>query len=200
MDFKYFEKPEVYVGLREEETVCDTCGQVRKCFDATIFYGTDDLNSICPDCLAGGKLADKNIFTCEGDIETLREQLIQLNPNLTEDEIDDLADHKTFELEKTTPHLVTWQDWPWPAADGDYCKFIGYGSKPFYKKLASEIPVEVFFENSFYDPDSYSDDLWTDTVPDKEIKNYKDSSKYSTLFYVFESLGSGKIITIWDCE
>jgi len=200
IDFKYFEKPEAYVGLRDGETVCDTCRQLKLCFDATTFYGMDDLNSICPDCLAGGKLADKNAFTCEGDIGTLREQLIQLNPNLNENGINALAENKTFELEKTTPHLVTWQDWSWPASDGDYCKFIGYGSKPFYKKLANSISAEDFFENSFYDSDSYSDDLWSDAVSDKEIKNYTDSSKYSTLFYVFKSLNSGKIITIWDCD
>lgn len=198
MTFKYFDKPELFVGLRETKTICDTCGQEKVCFDAEAFYGTDDLTSICPDCLASGQLIHKNAFTCDGDIEELKQQIKRLNPDLTNDEIQNIADQKTIELVTTTPHLVTWQDWQWPCADGDYCRFIGYGSKPFYKELAKQIPVEEFFKDSFYDIESYIDYLWKDVVPDKEIKNYNDSNMYGALFYVFKSLNSDKIITIWD--
>jgi len=200
MSFKYFDSPELFVGFRDTETVCDTCGQSKLCFDAEGFYGSDDLTSVCPECLASGKLIDKDTFTCEGDFKNLVGQLKQLNLNLTDEEIHEIAKQKTIELEKTTPHLITWQDWSWPCAEGDYCKFIGYGSKPFYKKLAKDISVEDFFKDSFYEPDFYSEDLWTDTLPDKIIKDYKDSSQYGTLFYVFKSLNSDKILTIWDCD
>jgi uncharacterized protein CbrC (UPF0167 family) len=64
--------------------------------------------------------------TCDGDINELIRQLKDLNPLLTETEIDELAKLKTTELEKKTPKLITWQDWSWPCAEGDYCKFIGY--------------------------------------------------------------------------
>jgi hypothetical protein len=37
-------------------------------------------------------------------------------------------------------------------------------------------------------------------MPDKEISNYGESSQYSTLFYVFKSLHSERIVTIWDAE
>lgn len=199
MDFKYFDKPELFVGLRDTETACDTCGQNKLCFDAEVFYGADSLTSICPDCLASGQLKNKEVFTCVGDIAQLKNQIRRLNPNLTETEIEDIAKQKTIELEKTTPHLVTWQNWQWPCADGDYCKFIGYGSKPLYRGLATNSAVESFFKNSFYDSDSFNDDLWTEVLPQKEIKNYNDSNQYGALFYVFKSLNSDKIITIWDC-
>lgn len=150
------------------------------------------------DRLAGGLLIHKNAFTCDGDIEELKQQITRLNPGLTNDEIQNIANQKTIELVTTTPHLVTWQDWQWPCADGDYCRFIGYGSKPYYKELAKQIPVEEFFKDSFYDIESYIDYLWKDVVPDKEIKNYNDSNLYGALFYVFKSLNSDKIITIWD--
>lgn len=199
MTFKYFYKPELYVGLRDIKTTCDTCGLEKICFDAEAFYGTDDLTSICPECLAGGKLVEKDAYTCNGDIEELEKQIKHLNPNLTNSDIQASAEQKTTDLEKTTPHLVTWQDWNWPCADGDYCKFIGYGSKPFYQKLAKQVSVEDFFRESFYNPDSYIDNLWKEVVPDKEIRNYTDSNKYGTLFYVFESISSDKIVTTWDC-
>ena len=200
MTFKYYDKPELFTGLRNTETTCDTCGQEKICFDAEAFYGTEDINSICPDCLSSGQLNEKNIFTCNGDIEELKQQLKNLNPTLTDTEIENIAQQKTTELEKTTPHLVTWQDWDWPCADGDYCKFIGFGSKPFYKNLAPDLPTEDFFKKSFYDNGSDTDYLWKEVLPDKEIKNFEDSNKYGTLFYVFKSLNSDKILTIWDCD
>ena len=200
MTFKYFDNPELFVGLRDTETICDTCGQNKLCFDAEAFYGSDDLTSICPECLASGKLIDLNSFTCEGDIKSLVGQLKQLNPLLTDKEIQEIAKQKTTELEKTTPHLITWQDWSWPSSDGDYCKFIGYGSKPFYTNLAKDIPVEEFFKASFYEPEFYNDDLWSDALPDKLIKDYKDSTQYGKLFYVFKSLNSDKIITTLDSD
>ena len=200
MTFTYFENPLKYSPISEGLVNCSICRKEKICFDATLFYGEDQIEAICDECLAGGKLGDKDIFTAQGDIEELHTQLKDIHPDWSEEKLEEDASKKTFALEKTTPHLVTWQDWEWPCADGDYCKFIGYGSKPFYKKLANSISVEDFFENSFYDSDSYSDDLWSDAVSDMEIKNYTDSSKYSTLFYVFKSLNSGKIITIWDCD
>ena len=123
----------------------------------------------------------------------------QLNPLSTDIDLQEIAKQKTSELEKTTPKLITWQDWSWPCSDGDYCKFIGYGSKPFYKDLAKGNPVEEFFKTSFYDSEFYDDDLWKDALSDKLIKDYNDSSQYGTLFYVFKSLNSDKIITTWDC-
>ena len=200
MTFKYFDNPELFVGLRDTETICDTCEQHKFCFDAEGFYGSDDLTSICPECLASGKLDDLNSFTCNGDIKNLVEQLKRLNSSLTDDEIQVISKQKTTDLEKTTPHLITWQDWAWPCTNGDYCKFIGYGSKLLYTNLTKDIPVEDFFKASFYQPEFYNDDLWTEALPDKLIKDYKDSSQYGTLFYVFKSLNSDKIITTWDCD
>jgi uncharacterized protein CbrC (UPF0167 family) len=200
MTFKYFDRPDLFVGLRNIETVCDTCRQSKFCFDAEGFYGSDSLASICPECLAVGKLSNLNSFTCDGDVKKLVEQLKQLNPGLTYNAIQDIANAKTIELEKTTPNLATWQDWRWPCSEGDYCKFIGYGSKPLYRVLATDIQVEDFFKDSFYEPETFIDYLWSEDVPDKPIRNYGDSRQYSRLFYVFQSLKSDKIVTIWDCD
>tara|TARA_R110000737_G_C14597927_1_gene488592 strand:- start:1529 stop:1864 length:336 start_codon:yes stop_codon:yes gene_type:complete len=86
---------------------------------------------------------------------------------LSELQIDEIANQKTIELEKTTPHLVTWQDWSWPRVVGDYCKFIGYGSRPFYNSLATKATGEQLFKNSFYfnlmdDSDIYGPLITTD--------------------------------------
>jgi uncharacterized protein CbrC (UPF0167 family) len=197
MSFKYFEKPELFVEL-EPEKACDICKQKKPCFDAGMFAGTDELEAVCPGCLADGMLITMDIFTCDGDINELKRQLKELNPAWSESEIEADALRKTIELEKKTPYLITWQDWLWPCADGDYCRFIGYGSKPLYQELAKDYPVAEFFQASFYDKDFYDDYLWTDVLPETAVKNYNDSEKYGTLFYVFKSLSSDKIVTVWD--
>jgi uncharacterized protein CbrC (UPF0167 family) len=164
--------------------------------------GEEEIASICPDCLATGRLYERDIYTCQGDITELKRQLKEVNPSLTKADIDDLADQKTLELEKTTPQLITWQDWEWPCADGDYCRFIGYGSRPFYKELASGADARLFFEKSLYYTlvdETDANELWED-MPRKTVKDYADSSPYSTLFYVFKSLHSDQIITIWESD
>lgn len=200
MDFKYLEKADKFVEFRDNEVKCAVCGKTKICFDAEAFRGQDEFDSVCPECLRTGKLSKYDISTCDGDLHELKKQLKDKNPNLLDSEIEKIAQDKTIELETTTPHLVTWQDWFWPCADGDYCKFIGFGSKPLYEDLAGEIEVVDFFKDSFYQNESYFDYLWDDVLADEEISNYEDSNEYGTLFYVFKSLHSDQIITIWDSE
>lgn len=202
MTFKYFDRPDIFTDLKENEATCDFCGKYTDCFDAASFYGPENISAICPECLVSGRLKNKEAFTCSGDIQELKKQLKQLTPTLTDKEIEQQAKGKTEELEKTTPHLITWQDWEWPCADGDYCQFIGFGSIPFYRKLSAGKPDKEFFFDSIYYSlvDSDLEHLRTEELPEKEIRNYTDSTEYGTLFYVFMSLKSERIITIWDCN
>lgn len=202
MQFKYFARPDLYTGFIEEETQCDICQKETKCFDASAFYGTEELNAICPECLATGKLYGKDVSTCNGDIAELRRQLKVYHPALSNSDIDRIAQQKTEELEKTTPHLVTWQDWDWPCLEGEYCTFIGYGSKGLYNRISNNgSEKDVFFNSLYGDLKEVSDteQLWVD-MPVQEINSYEESNDYPTLFYVFKSLKSDQIVTIWDCQ
>ncbi len=198
MNYKYFDKVDKFIELSKEKLICDICREVKLCFNADWYRGKNKLHSVCPSCLQSGKLRNLDISTCTGDFEELKTQLKQLMPNYSESEIAMLAIEKSIELETTTPHLVTRQDWYRPCIDGEYCKFIGYGSKLFYKKLAGALPAKDFFKDSFYINDSYYDSLW-ENVPDENINNYNESSSYNILFYIFKSLYWEKVITIWDC-
>ncbi|WP_066836706.1 CbrC family protein [Rufibacter ruber] len=202
MTFKYFDRPDKFTSLKEEETICDFCKQEKICFSGESFRGSADFNSICPECLKAGKLLGSDSYSCNGDIKELKRQIKALQPSLSDQEVEQLAQEKTEELERTTPHLVTWQDWFWPCADGDYCQFIGFGSKPLYKQLAKEKMEKDFFMDSIYYDlrDSDLDYLWEDVLPEKEIKDYEASNDYGALFYVFKSLESDKVVTIWDCN
>lgn len=206
MNFKYFDNADKFVGLRDEETKCGCCRQTKLCFDtesyygSTGFFGNKKIKSICPECLASGQLNKFDMSTCTGDVSELKRQLKSLNPQLAESELENLVKTKTNELETTTPQLITWQDWNWPSADGDYCKFIGYGSKPLFNKLSNGPSGKDFFLHTLYKVADTADFeyLWNDFMPDQEVNSYEDSSQYGTLFYVFKSLNSDKIMTTWD--
>ena len=201
MNFTYFENPELYTGLQEHITTCHFCKEEKSCFDAAAFYGEDKINAICPECLVAGRLLEIDSFTCIGDIDGLRRQLKEIHPDMSSTEIEQLILDKTSLLERTTPPLITWQDWEWPCADGDYCRFIGYGSQPLYERLATAGSGEKLFKDSFYhglEDDVEVDDLWESVLPENEIHDFQDSSEMDTLFYVFQSLTSNKIVTIMD--
>jgi uncharacterized protein CbrC (UPF0167 family) len=201
MTFTYFDKAEKYSPLSEEAVSCDLCRMEKVCFDAELYYGTDQIDYICPECLAAGKLNDRDIFTCEGDIDELRRQLVVIHPDWSDAQIEGLAAEKTSVLEKTTPHLVSWQDWVWPCAEGDYCRFIGFGSKTLYASMAPGTDGMVLFKNSFYHTvadDVDVDEFWDDLLPEEDIADYNESADLPVLFYVFKSLHSDRIVTIWD--
>lgn len=199
--FKYFEHPDLFSVFTESETACDTCGETKACFDGTLFYGEDAIEAICPQCLAAGKLEGRDVFTCEGDILTLIEQLKVLYPAQPKQAIEARAREKTGELEEKTPKLVSWQDWPWPCCDGDYCIFLGFGSQALFNSLAEGNDGSWLFAHSLHasvkeaaDPD----EQWEEVLPAKAVKSYAESQSFDTLFYVFKSLHSDQIITIWD--
>jgi hypothetical protein len=173
------------------------------CFDASLYFGTEKISAICHECLASGQLVHRDIFTCEGDRVELKQQLKALNPTWTEAEISKVVEEKTNALEKTTPYLLTWQDGVWPCIDGDYGVFIGYGSHPLYKALAGGASGEGLFLRSLVrgeDDDDETDFFWDDAVPEEEIDDQEASMACSILFYVFRSLHSSRIITLWDRE
>ena len=116
-------------------------------------------------------------------------------------EIEPLILGKTSLLERTTPPLITWQDWEWPCADGDYCRFIGFGSRPLYERLATSTTGEELFKRSFsagLEDDVDTDDLWESVLPEEEILDFQATSEMDTLFYVFQSLTTDTIVTIMD--
>ena len=87
MNFTYFENPLKFSPLKEGLSICDTCAQEKICFDATLFYGEDQITAICLECLAEGKLMDRDIFTCQGHTEELKVQLKDIHAGWSAQEV-----------------------------------------------------------------------------------------------------------------
>lgn len=52
MNFKYFRDPSNFTFLVDEPTECSVCGNVGIWFDSGGYAGVNDIDCICPDCMA----------------------------------------------------------------------------------------------------------------------------------------------------
>lgn len=100
--FPYFADPYHFSYLLDETQPCDCCG-AEAVFDASLFSGIAEIDAICADCLAAGKLKALDIETNEP----------QFSDNITARDT----------IRYCTPKLPSWQGIFWPCIDGEYPRF-----------------------------------------------------------------------------
>lgn len=119
--FPYFAEPDNFSYLLDEPQPCDCCGKEAE-FDASVFAGVAEIDAICADCLAAGKLKALDIETNEP----------KFSDNVIARDI----------IRYCTPKLPSWQDIAWPWIDGEY---------PRFERLASQADFDDIddFKRSF---------------------------------------------------
>jgi uncharacterized protein CbrC (UPF0167 family) len=199
MEFKYFRNPQKFAVFAEERMNCDVCGFKSKCFDGTLFYSEELVEAICPKCLKSGRLAEAGIFANDADVEALFEQMTQLNTDKTHEELLRLAKAKINEVETQTPPIFSWEDWKFPALDGDFCEFIEFVSKDSLNELAENGDGLAFLkkylrtdEENLINPEI----LW-DELPTQYIETI-DQTNRQCLAYLFKSRVTETYLIIWD--
>ena len=196
MGFCYFQHPHAFSTYTDQAQSCGLCGQERPGYKEP-FYGCD-ATFVCEACLVEGKLADVKGFTNEGDIRSLREQLQEMHSDWGEEQVQKLVQQHTAELQQRTPHLVTWQDFYWPAHCGDYCCFIKEAGKPDLNELAPDGDGQTFFGEHLSERDkgfANVADVWQSIRPDSPQDNAK---AYTMGVYLFRCLHCGKYVITWD--
>jgi uncharacterized protein CbrC (UPF0167 family) len=88
--------------------VCQCCGKETKYYYGVRMYCVENVDCLCPDCIASGAASEK----FDGDFIQDAEGGVN-DPD------------KTDELFKRTPGYESWQGEYWLAHCGDYCAFIG---------------------------------------------------------------------------
>lgn len=197
--FRYFRNPHQFSTYSDTPKTCDICGQVRAGYGGP-FYGKADVEFVCEECLATGRLAERDVITNEGDLVALREQLRGKHPKLDEAQIEARAQQRTTELENCTPHLITWEDFFWPAHCGDYCCFFKEVGKPDLNNLAPDGDGRTFFGTHLYGDLSDLTDVsvvWERIRPDSPKDNV---ISYTVGVYLFQCLHCGAYVILWDCE
>lgn len=111
--FKYHPNPlETRAICKADEPVlCDCCGNSTTFYYESPFYAVQDIEYLCPECIASGKAAKKY----DGDFQ---------DACCIDEGVDDID--KLDELLHRTPGYRGWQQEHWRVHCGDYCAFIGY--------------------------------------------------------------------------
>lgn len=110
-NFKYHPDPLKTGAFKNDKTiVCDCCGKQTDVYYTSPFYSIDNVDYLCPECIASGMAAKK----FDGEFQ---------DPDST-DEVSDPA--KLDELIHRTPCYCGWQQEYWLAHCDDYCAFMGY--------------------------------------------------------------------------
>ena len=110
--FKYHPNP-LNTGafeISEEGVVCDCCGKVTHIYYEAPFYAVDDIDYLCPACIASGKAAEKFDGSFQDDYSV-------------DDGVEDAE--KLDELIQRTPGYCGWQQEYWRAHCGDFCAYLG---------------------------------------------------------------------------
>ncbi len=95
----------------EEGVICDCCQKTTHIYYSGPFYCVEEINYICPDCIASGKAAEKFDGSFQDEYSV-------------DDGVEDLQ--KLDELIRRTPGYCGWQQEYWRAHCHDYCAFLGY--------------------------------------------------------------------------
>lgn len=110
--FKYHPNP-LNTGafeISEEGVICDCCGKVTHTYYEAPFYSVDDIDYLCPSCIASGKVAEKFDGSFQDDYSV-------------DDGVEDTE--KLDELIHRTPGYCGWQQEYWRAHCGDFCAYLG---------------------------------------------------------------------------
>ncbi|MDE7325359.1 MAG: CbrC family protein [Lachnospiraceae bacterium] len=156
----------------DSPVVCPCCNKATMIYYDGPFYAVEEVDSLCPDCIASGEAARKY----DGEFQD-------------EYSIDDGVDDEELldELIHCTPGYNGWQQEYWRVHCKDYCAFIGYVG---YQELERMGIVEEVLD------DPVIQGQWT--KPQAMIKSMVDGG--SVQGYLFRCLHCGKYRLWIDCD
>ena len=170
--FKYHPDP-IGTGAfkKGEPQACDCCGKETEIWYEGPFYSEEDIECLCPECIASGAAAEKfdGQFQDEYSLEKK------------------LDNDKTDELIHRTPGYLGWQQEFWLAHCDDYCAFVGYVGWKEIVEMGLEKEIEETYDKSliYYELE--------------EVKKYL-QNEGSMQGYLFKCLHCGKHFIYIDCD
>lgn len=137
--FKYHPNP-IETGVFESDSVaiCNCCGKEAQIYYTGPFYSEEDIEALCPWCIASGKAAKKfkGEFQDYASIEGISADPSQPNAIYYTKE-------SLKEVTERTPAYNSWQQGVWLGHCGDLCAFAGYvGWTEIEDKLEQFIDLE----------------------------------------------------------
>ncbi|MBR6100926.1 MAG: CbrC family protein [Ruminococcus sp.] len=171
--FKYHPDP-IGTGafIQGEPQECSCCGKATGIWYENPFYTAEDsVDCICPECIAGGRAAEKFDGEFQGAANT--------------DDVSDPA--KLDELVHRTPGYCGWQQEYWLAHCDDFCAFVGYVGWDEIVKMGLDKEIE----------ETYDQDVCGFDFEDIKENLMNDGSMQG---YLFRCLHCGKHFLYADCD
>lgn len=154
--YPYFKDPANFSTWSEFAQECHICGEEKPGFEGP-FYGEEEIEFICEDCLKNGAIVEFGATTNDGDMESLREQIAEQNPTLGADDVAKQVERKFAALTEQTPPMATHAPLLWPAHCGDFCVYEKEAGKADLAAIAPGGDVEAFFMLHFLQTDDHQD-------------------------------------------
>ncbi|HEY7349312.1 MAG TPA: CbrC family protein [Ktedonobacterales bacterium] len=196
--YRYFTLPHQFSTYRPEPQRCELCDRSLPGYEGP-FFGKREVAFVCEECLVSGRLIEAELFTNRGDTAALEQQLAHLQPELTSQTRQVLAQEQTRELEQRTPHLVTWQDFLWPVHCGEYCRFLKEIGQPGLNRLAPDGRGMVFFaEHALWmEGLAHAEEVWPGVRPDIPEDG---QVAYAIGVYLFQCQHCHEAVLLWDAD
>ncbi|MDY4573420.1 MAG: CbrC family protein [Intestinibacter sp.] len=140
LKFKYFPNAIKEVFTTGDTQICDCCGEETDIYYEGPFYSEEEIEVLCPKCIASGRAA-----------EELEGQFID---DACVDEIED--EEKLEELIYKTPSYTAEQEAYWLAHCDDYCAFMGEVTWEEIQNMGIEYVLDELEE---YDPEEVKEAL-----------------------------------------
>jgi hypothetical protein len=131
-EFKYHPDPLATGAIKESDEVCDCCNQKRGYVYTSTLYSAEEIDSICPWCIADGSAANKYDGMFSDDYPLIEAGI--------PDGIIDEVIHRT-------PGFNSWQQEVWLTCCNDACAFHGDVSKKELTGMNLDSFREAFQDN-----------------------------------------------------
>lgn len=154
--YDYFADPENFSTWSSQSQECSLCGQERSGFEGP-FYGEDDIEFICEECLRHGEIVETGATTNDGDMESLREQIGEMRPELPEEQVAREVENRFAILAEQTPPMATHLPVLWPAHCGDFCRYVKEAGRADLELLGPGGDGQAFLLMHFLQSDPHQD-------------------------------------------
>ena len=131
--FKYHSDPIATGAIEKTKEECECCGKPKGYRATSTIYSVDEVETICPWCIADGSAAKKFNGTFS-DSHPL------LSDGIKKDIVDEVCER--------TPSFISWQQERWMSHCDDACEFHGDAKKSDLEALTGE-ELNKFLEDGF---------------------------------------------------
>lgn len=135
--FKYHPNPIATGNIKESSEACECCGKATGYVYNSSIYAEEEIEFVCPWCIANGEAAKKFDAMFSDDYPLIEAGVPE---NIVE------------EVTKRTPGYNSWQQEKWQAHCNDACEYHGDASKEELEKISGKELTE-FLNSRMIKPD-----------------------------------------------